>query len=202
MLVTTEEEILDTAGAVSYLLVRFPELSGDTLKDTFYHQIARGKVPCERYRKGKVWRYRFKKSDLDHVTFRKARKEHIPRRTRITAADWGLEGVDEAYWKEFIPAEVHTADDLERLRHIFGPLVDGPGLISELYERFGVWYSAGAIKRRRYRGSILYVGFSGATRRTYWYPVAQLDVLNFQPENTKRASEAGRRVDTKEGERV
>jgi hypothetical protein len=190
MSVVVQHEKYDTAGAVSYLRQRFPELeSSEKLKDTFYHQVVRGRIPHEKIQQGSVLRYRFAKHDLDQVVFRKAQasKPERQRKGRKAPEDWGLSGVSEEVWQDFEPVAVHTDTDLERLRNIFGPLVDGEGLRQLLYEKFGVCYSTGAIKRRRYRGSILCVGFSGVRRRTYWYPAVQVDVLHWQPENTKKA---------------
>lgn len=161
-----QQQWLTTREALEYLQALHPERA--ISQDTFYHWVMRGKLPCRRLKMGNVTRFVFLPEWLQQMS--------VTRQGRLASPSSPYEA----------PIPVHSDQELDALRQKYGPLVDEEGLLQELYRRTGHWYTPGALKQRRLRGTLRVVGYSGGRKKQRWYPLHQLDSLRFYPEQAER----------------
>lgn len=159
---TPERELLTIEEAVQYVRrQKGIEISPAALS----RRITRGLE----YERDESWHILISPTELDRIRFKP--QYYI------------VEGTGrKVYFKDIHPVPVTSTNGLMRLAKKYGELVNEEELLKLLKKKKGHGYTKGAIKQRRERKAIYYVAYDPTKRGVYWYPVDQIDYLNWQPE--------------------
>lgn len=173
----TKPDLMSTSEAVNYLRRLHPDLN--LTADTFAHRVTRGRgVPHVTREYGLVTRWFFRAEDLDRMKFRRPRK-------RVTDPQGGDKEITERNVAN-VPFTVRTASELSKLEEQYGTLVDDAGFLEALYKKTKHRYKPGSLKARRRRNTIKVVAQSSGPHKIHWYPLSQIDELDFHPEIADR----------------